>query len=333
MMKSVLAAVVFALSFSSFAFADDQQGSESKSSIKIDDAAQQKNKVSGDIDEEITNAKLRAESGSKSKWSGSLTAAYNGSSLAKPFDKDRPNTNEEATPPRVYLGGLLGMRYRMTKNDSIQLGTGYQIVRPFHDGKKGNVYDPYVAHNHAGKIGSVQSLTATMVQASTDTDELKVGQRGLVDVAQTFMYDFHGSRFSAGLALEAIYQNFGKNKNELVTDPDGKIGRVGYGQRDWILGAYPLAEYAVNDKITLRTVFRPFIFNHAVLKTEEGDSGWSKARWTQSIGVGIAVTRDVYLYPNFQYDWYQWQGDDFNWFRRTTRNNSTVNLSATINMF
>ncbi len=40
------------------------------------------NKVEGDLDQEISNLKLRAESGSKSKWSMSATANYRGGSVS-----------------------------------------------------------------------------------------------------------------------------------------------------------------------------------------------------------------------------------------------------------
>jgi opacity protein-like surface antigen len=286
MMKSVLAALVLAISFSGSAFADDQKANDSKSTMKIDDAAAQKNKVAGDIDEEITNAKLRAESGSKSKWSGSVTAIYNGSSMATPFAGDRPNTNQEPTPPRVYLGGQIGARYRMTKNDSLALGTGYQVIRPFHDGKKGNVFDPYVAENHAQKFGGVQNSITTTVTGSTDRDELHIGQIGELDIANTSMYDFGGSKMSIGLAVEGTYNAFGMNKDRLVSDTDNKGNTVmtpaGGGQRDYILGIYPLAEYAFTDKVMLRTVFRPLIFNHQRILGDTQNSGWAKARWTQS---------------------------------------------------
>ena len=46
-----------------------QTNAENK--MTLEDAADKKNKVDGDIDEEITNPKLRADSGSKSKWSDS----------------------------------------------------------------------------------------------------------------------------------------------------------------------------------------------------------------------------------------------------------------------
>lgn len=336
MLKTLLPTMVLALGLSGHAFAAEEKpgATEGQSSLKIEDTTNQKNKVPGDLDEEITNAKLRAESGSKSKWSLSFTTNYSGASLEKPFGRERPNTNQEPTPPQVRMDGTFGARMRMNKNESLSLGTGYSMRRPFHQATGGEVTNPYVEYGHAGKIGQTQSIFAATLTGTTARDELTLGSQGSVTLSEVLMYDFGGSRFSVGVAADGQYTQFQDNKNELARyEGTEKIFTVGTRQVDGIIGIYPLMEYAFNDRINLRTVFRPLIFDHIVMKTAEGNSGWEKRRWTQSIGVGIAATRDIFLYPNFQYDWYQWQGDDFNFFRETTRSNSTVGLSATINIF
>lgn len=54
-----------------------------------------------DADDVITNAKLRAESGSKSKYSISTAMNYNGSTLEKPFNEKRPNITSGAALDNV----------------------------------------------------------------------------------------------------------------------------------------------------------------------------------------------------------------------------------------
>lgn len=338
MFKNLLPMMVLGLSLSGYAFAADEKPVEKKkegqSSMKIEEASGQKNKVAGDIDEEITNAKLRAESGSKSKWSLSFTTNYNGASLEKPFDKNRPNTNQDPTPPQVSMSGTFGARMRMNKHESLSLGTGYSMRRPFHGATDGEVVDPYVSYDNAGKIGKVQNIFSASLTASTAKDELAIGSQGTLGLSDVLMYDFSGSRFSVGFATELSYTKFQDDKNALAHyTGDSEMFTVGTQQLDANIGLYPLMEYAFNDRINLRTVFRPLIFDHSVIKTADGQPGWSKRRWTQSVGVGIAATRDIFLYPNFQFDWYQWRGDDYNFFRSNTRANSTVALSATLNIF
>ncbi len=333
MVNARLATLVLALSFGGVNAFAQQAPATSKSTLKIEDVDPGKNKVDGDLDQEITNAKLRAESGSKSKFSLSFTGSYLGSSLEVPFDKDRPNTSNEATPPRVFMGGSFGGRYRIDKNQSLSLGIGYSVVRPFQEARYWDVSNPYVSYSYAGKIGKVQNISDATLSVTTNRDETEIGSFMAGSLSNTMMYDFGGSRASIGLAAVGEYTYFSKDKDSLARyagDEADKTFKAGRDQRDYTLAAYPLMEYAISDYVQLRTVFRPWVFNHNV--NQEGLT-FSRARWTQSIGVGVAVRRDVYLYPNFQYDWEQWRGDDYNWFAKNTRANSTVGLSATLNIF
>lgn len=299
----------------------------SESKVKLEDAAGTKNKVQGDIDEEITNAKLRAESGSKSKLSVSLTANYYGGSIEKPFSKDRPNPTNDPVAPKVRMGGDVGLRYRMDKNQSVSAGTGYSVERPFHEAKQGDVSTPFVTYNYATKIGKVQSITSGGVYLSTDSDEIEVGQVGQLNAAETMMMDIGATKASVGLVLDGTYTHYTK-RYQIVQPKDQDALPAERYQNDYELAAYPIIEYAFTDKVNFRTVFRPWIFRHARRK-----HSWefNKVPWTQSIGVGFAVTRDIYLYPNFQYDWEKWRSDDFNWARSNVRATSTIGLSATMN--
>lgn len=315
MIKVLLSALALSMSFS--AFAQEQTSSEGQTKLKIEDAADKKNKVEGDIDQEITNRKLRAESGSKSKWSVSLTGNYQGSSLERPFDKDRPNLTNDAYAPRVRLGGDVGVRYRMTKNNSLSAGTGWSIERPFHEAKRGDVSTPYLTFNSANKISGIQNVTNVGVTVATDSDDLDLGMMGTFAVAHTMIYDFGGSRSSIGLAMDATLQAFG----EKITPAR---------QRDYLLGAYPFYEYSFSDKVNFRTVFRPWNVYHS-RSMQPGE--FRHIPWTQSVGLGVAVTRDVYLYPNFQFNVETWRADDYNITRKATRSSGTVGLNATINVF
>jgi len=327
MTKPLIAILIGMLSVS--AFAADQTTSDSQSTLKVEDL-KDKNKVSGDLDEEISNAKLRAESGSKSKWSGSFTAIYQGASLEKPLDKDRPNPTNQPIPDRVKMFGDIGIRYRMDKNQSLAFGTGYSIQRPLQEAKTGEIDDPYIQYNNTQKVGTVQSVSSLTASAATNLDERTAGEVAAGSVMQTFMYDFNGSRASIGLAFEGDYNYYNVNPDTVVTLKGHSPRPAAAYQTDYALAAYPMFEYAFSDRFQFRTVFRPWNYVHT-----PGDGGWTFAKypWTQSIGLGIAVTRDVYLYPNFQYAWEDWRGDDFNWFRKNTRANSTVGLNATINVF
>lgn len=325
-------ALLASTAFTAYAQQTSTSTANSKSSVTIEDL-KEKNKVQGDIDQEITNAKLRAESGSKSKWSGSFTASYLGASLEKPFDNSRPNTSQEATPPRVNMGGDIGIRYRMNKNNSLSLGTGYSLQEPFHRAQYGDISDPYVGFNDVRKIGQVQNVAAVQAALATNADERALKQEWAASISDVLLYDFGGSKWTVGLVSSFAYNYFTKGSKDQETffrnDPDDKF-KAGRYQQDYQISFAVPVEYAINDRFQLRTVFRPWTFVHNPFK--DGNT-YSKRRWTQSAGIVCAVTRDINLYPNFQWDWEQWRGRDFNFFAKDVRANSTIGLQATINVF
>ncbi len=327
MLKAMLGTLVFALSLSSHVYAADENSSESKTSVKIDDAAGRRNSVAGDIDEEITNAKLRAESGSKSKFSMSVEATYTGGSVSRPFGENRPDIKgipgaQKSTSANIGVNA----RYRMNKNDSITAGTSFGVMTPFQGRvnskrKQFNVFDPNVAYNRVGKVGDLQTTGLLQYSPGTSNEARDADRTHAVSAQYVAMKAFQNG-ISIGAAFEADYYVYstgaGKSKNadnSLLTGMYGNDGRA-----QWELGIFPLAEYAINDRYSLRTVFGYFNWYHLV-----GDANRARllqAYVYQSIGIGVAVTRDVYLYPNVQFLPGEMRAKDTN-----------VALNATLNVF
>ncbi|HMN67542.1 MAG TPA: hypothetical protein PKC28_03290 [Bdellovibrionales bacterium] len=330
MIKAMLPALALSLMFSGQVFAQEETAAaEGETKMKIEEATDKGNKVDGDIDQEITNAKLRAETGSKSKWSASALVIYYGGSLEEPFSKDRANPVNDPIAPKTTMTGEIGVKYRLNKAQALSLDVGYALERPFHGAERGDVSNPSLKFNNAGKIGAVQNVAGADLYVTTDSDQREIGDLGTFVLSNTMIYDFNGSRAAIGLAVDGQYTQF--NKENEIAEPKGQeaLPAIAY-QQDYQFAAYPFFEYAFNDLVNFRTVFRPWIFSHA--RADEGFT-FQKRPWTQSIGVGFAVTRDIYIYPNFQYDWEKWRRDDYNWARENTREASQVGVQANINVF
>src|SRR5690606_25493408 len=95
--------LLVALMASSIAFTamaqEEQNEQQGKTAIKAEELAP-KNEVKGDdIDQEITNRKLRAETGSKSKYSISTDWTYNGGTIKDPGSDVRPNVRAASSTP------------------------------------------------------------------------------------------------------------------------------------------------------------------------------------------------------------------------------------------
>lgn len=247
-----------------------------------------------DVDEVITNRKLRAETGAKSKFSFSAALGYNGGTVNSPTSDTRPNISSgTATPTVPAMSGSLGVKYKMSALQSLALDVGVTSRKPFHgDDKKSlrdrtTVSNPGLTYQTVYQAAGIQNVSAVSVGLYTDEFYRELGYQSSIGFSQTAIYDFGGSNFAVGMAFDAGYNTFDKNDDAVKSE-----------QSDYSFAFYPFAEYVINDKLNLRTVFRPWIYEHA--RTEPFGNVIRNV-YTQSVGLGISVTRDVYLYPNVQF--------------------------------
>ncbi|NJM10269.1 MAG: hypothetical protein HC883_05260 [Bdellovibrionaceae bacterium] len=328
MIKVLLSALVLSLSFSSVAFAQEETQPEGETKMKIEDAADQKNKVEGDIDQEITNARMRAESGSKSKLSLSTSIGYTGGSLDKPFGQKRPSlagTPETQVTTSADIG--LDARYRWTKNDSFTAGTSFGLYTPFQGDVNGaenqlNVFNPNIGYSRVGKVGLFQTTFGLTADAGTSEESKSIDYLSGLGISYNALYTFTNG-LTVGTSVAGGY-NFYESDPGAVTKAGKGTKKPGYYGGDtrtlWTVAVYPYAEYSFNDTFSARTVFGYFNWKHLY-----GDDNRYRLLQTfvyQSVGVGISVSRNIYLYPNIQFVPDNVR-DDF----------TNVALSATINMF
>lgn len=308
--------------------------SNNTSSAKISDMQKSEEKQK-DIDDEITNARQRAALGSKSKFSFKSALNYNGGSVNKPADKIRPayraaNNVEVLTS----IAGTIGMNYRMTESDSLSFNTGLLVRNPFHgrstksefnDPRKGKenkvvqkyeVSDPSLAWSRAYKAGSLQMVTSSDFTYSTNSDSVNTfKQVGSLSLSQTIIGEV-GTSLSLGASI-GVDTYFHRAKL------DADVAAKGYQQELLTFGIYPFLEYAFNDTFQFRTVFGYFANTYYKDVPGGQDKGRVEADTPyQSMGLGIVVTRDIYLYPNIQFTPLDIRGDRTN-----------VALSTNINLF
>ena len=259
-------------------------------------------KTTDEADEVITNRKLRAESGSLSKWSASTSFDYSGGSVADPLNPERPNiTAGRDVLTFQNFSGSLGIRYRISTFDSITASTGFFISTPFHDklrnssrdpvrkkafddtNRELNVNDPAVRYTHLHKIFGVQSVTTVSGTLITNNQLEEAGYESYWDISQNFLYDIGKTGASVGVLLAYGFYTHSKDDDSLATNN---------------AGLYPMAEYVINDTFNLRTIFGQWVYQQD--KSLDHNT-WDKLKVYQSVGLGISVTRDIFLYPNIQF--------------------------------
>ncbi|MFP5520179.1 MAG: hypothetical protein ACLGGX_09765 [Bdellovibrionia bacterium] len=332
-MKNTLIVSLVLAGFVSVAQAQEEQAATT-STVNVSDV-QNKDEQKKDIDDEITNARMRATLGSKSKWSFRSTLAYNGGSIEKPLDGVRPNYQASvgSTPGLAALGGSVGINYRASERDSLYLTTGVSILNPLQGDLTRNEFaDPRgsefgtrerfdvsgvtLGWSRGYKAFGLQMATDMSANITTDQDGIKLDKSiGVIDLSQTVLADLGESSWQAGVAVSigaGIYS--GKLDNAYAA-------ATGAQQMAYYLGVYPFAEYAFNDTYSFRTVFGYFNYDNLISTPTSEESGWITQPTYQSVGLGISMTRDIYLYPNIQFSPEEIRAERTN-----------VALSATINL-
>ena len=254
-----------------------------------------------EADQLITNRRLRASEGSLSKWSVSTFWNYQGGSVNDPTDPERPNiVNGGNVQTLQSLSGEVGVKYRITPRDSITASTGLFMTTPFHskidknsrlkqafddNSRKLNVQDPFLKYAHLDSIFGIQSISTVQGKLITSNQLANNRFRSELMLSQNFMKDVGKTGFSYGAAIIGYFYDFRDSvKNDALTDK--------------LIGLYPQAEYVINDTYNLRTVFGWQVYEN--LRGNPSDT-YSKRKVYQSVGLGISVTRDLFLYPNIQF--------------------------------
>ena len=276
--------------------AADQTANQSSSKIEN---LQNKDEQMKDMDDEITNQRLRATLGSKSKWSVRTSSAFQGGSVKKPFDANRPNyRGAVATPTATYFFSDVAIKRRLGDKDSLNFGTGLTLFKPFHrtldestnsgsGARNLNISNPYLEYNVAYKIGNLQASTAaTYTHAVNDFDVSEVKSLGTFDLSQTLI-----GEVSKNLSVGAVV-----SLSRTMYKGSGNFDGQGNAKVNFEPALYPFAEYTFNDTYSFRTVFGYFQFQE--FANDKGE--YRQLTPYQSMGIGISVNRDVYIYPNIQ---------------------------------
>lgn len=275
------------------------------------------------VDDEITNARMRADLGAAKRWSFNSSLSYNGSTLARPADPLRPNIRRGSTVPdaSTSLSGTVGVVHRIDKNNAFNLSTGVNIFTPFagdwtrthiknptYQGKPGqrrevqriNVADPSLGYNHNRRIGDIQSITSMSIGAVTNPiTQQQLGMLGSFTIQQTLATQQDKWTFGFYLTGATYFYEGSLNAQQRANETLFSA---------WIT---PFMEYQFTDLIGWRAVFNYFAWDY--LKNAPKNEAYSFFTPQNSTGVMFSVSRDVWLYPNVQFLPFNLRSDLTNW--------------------
>jgi hypothetical protein len=268
----------------------------SESTTTIEDVTKDAPKSGSDIDETITNAKMRAETGSKSTYSLSSQLSYIGGSVKAPLAMERPNiAAANGTTDAALLGGQISAKYNVSAAASWQAGIGVRWISPLqgskmpdaYDGQKVDADNPYLTYQYLYKWSDIQSALQVTPTAYTQSNLVRDGYVTSLGISQNNIYEVGKTGLSLGLYL--LVQGGVFNNNS----PEAKAK-----QSDYLVNFDPFIEYQFSDRLNFRTVTNLWNYEHA---RSAAANTYIFDKVYQSVGVGISVTRDIFLYPNLQF--------------------------------
>lgn len=260
------------------------------------------------VDDVITNARLRAESGSKSRFSLASQLSYMGGSVDKPLAEDRPNISATTgSTNKALIGGQASVKYTIKGQHSLLAGVGLRWIAPLsmksprnYDGERFDADNPYITYQYISKWRGIQSVLQVQSGFYTNSNLVRQGYVSNLVVQMQNMYQVPDTRLTLGLAWMVMGAYY--NKSGPLGDPsdtENYIADVRSNQSDYAFNIDPVLEYQFNDRYNFRTVTN--LWNYEHLRSEARATTFKFDKVYQSVGLGIAVTRDIFLYPNVQF--------------------------------
>jgi hypothetical protein len=277
-----------------------------------------------DVDDIITNIKMRAETGSKAKWSIATSMGYSSGPVNDIFSDFRPNLNggTGSTDFTTFSGTVAG-KYAINTQHSLFAGSGGRVITPLREGTphgnadpkknfhgdKVDVDNPYVNYQYLYRWSGVQSALTVSNTFYTASNLKRLGYVTNTSVGQNNLWDIGKSGFTLGVTSILSFGYF-----------DRHTAAVKASQSDYRLELTPALEYRVNDWINARTDLYIFSVQHR--RNKEDLFTVVRQKVVQGFTLGFAVTRDIYISPGIQ-----WNPSEMK------PNRTTTWVSANINIF
>ncbi len=250
----------------------------------------------------ITDLELRANAGSRSRYSLQATLGYSGPPVNQLSDANRPNPDNRPGDGRTLLSGSAGFRVRVTPSKAINLSTGiawfapYQAVkgedvnRPANT-KNYDIYNPAVSFDNTYVVGATQMRSSVQLSATTADAYKNAGQWAGVQIAQAVKYTPLMGRLILGARLQGDY--FAYDRDYQAKDTKHKINGDGNVSR-FYFHLIPSVEYKLTDKMNFNTSLG---YPYQNLRSKASWWNWDHQLSTWRVGLGWAITPEIYLNP------------------------------------
>lgn len=236
---------------------------------------------------EITDAKLKADSGSLSRFSMKFNLTYTGPTMGDLSAADQPNPNGSIGSFQTALGGSMGLRYRLSSKSSVGVSTGIKAIHPFHGMERTDMSNPALTYDYSMRVWDVQMKNAPGLVYRTVPEFKKIGQYGMIYDNHSIVYDIGRGGFAVGVDMAAGYFLYEKE----YESKDGKAPR-------YTLEFNPNIKYNFSDKLSFVTSSNLAFWNP---RARTDNFALLNKSINQKVGMGWAINRDLYLNPYFTF--------------------------------
>jgi hypothetical protein len=240
----------------------------------------------------LTDAKLRADAGSLSSLSMRASVSYFGPTLGDLSSPEQPNPDGSVGNYSQAMKGSVSLRYRLSPDSTISAGTGISLIKPFHGWDRTDVNNPFMSYDFSNRFGKLQMRNSPGVTVSTVPNYTAIGQIGGVSWDNSLVYGIADTKLAISFDTAINYWIFTRAHRPGSTR-NGGDGRASQYSISW----YPGLKYNFTDKLNLNgsagfSIFNPReVFNDTTL--------WNRTV-TLRLGMGYALTRDIYFAPYLQ---------------------------------
>lgn len=240
----------------------------------------------------LTDPKLRADAGSLSSLSIRASLSYLGPTLGDLSSPEQPNPDGTVGNYSQAMKGSVSLRYRLSPDSTISAGTGVSLIKPFHGWDRTDVNNPFFRYDFSNRYGNLQMRNSPGLTVSTVPNYTAIGQFGGISWDNSLVYNVGKTKLAISFDTTLDYWIFTRGHRPGSTK-NGGDGRASQYSISW----YPGLKYNFTDKINLNgsagfSLFNPReVFNDTTL--------WNRTA-TLRLGLGYALTRDIYLAPYLQ---------------------------------
>lgn len=263
----------------------------------------QPNKTFQDTNE-ITDTKLRADSGSLSRYSMKFNFTYAGPPVTDFSAKAQPNPDGSVGTFQTALIGSIAARYRIDPKSTVGLSTGLKAIHPFQGEERTDVSNPALNYDFSSRVAEIQMKNSTGLIWRTVPEFTTIGQYGLIVNTQSMVYDLGVSRVSLGIDMSFGYFLYERGYEKT----DGKAPRYSFELN-------PNLKYNFSEKLNVVTSVNVALWNP---RSKEDQYALLNKVINQRLGLGYAYNRDTYFNPYISF-----YPDHMSW-DRVTMNFTTI---------